>query len=84
MFCEAKSSGLVITKKMSDISQQFDSLSFSGNDNQKGNKQVARLPIAPMTAKILERGSFHEETFDADFLDGVIGGGNGSKRHEIT
>lgn len=64
MFSESSnvsSSGLVITRKLGDTSsqQQLDSLNYYGGNFN--NKQIARLPIAPVTAKILQRGSFHEE-----------------------
>uniref|UniRef100_A0A336LV16 CSON005340 protein n=1 Tax=Culicoides sonorensis TaxID=179676 RepID=A0A336LV16_CULSO len=69
MFTDVQSSsGMVITKKLSDMPQmqqenhELDSLNFF---NQKGpNRQIARLPIAPITAKILQRGSFHEDEDD--------------------
>lgn len=83
MFCDASrsssGSGLVITRKLSDMttvqptSEQLDSLSFyGGNSDKKGaNRQIARLPIAPLTAKILQRGSFHEDELEeATRMDG--------------
>lgn len=80
MFCDttkSSGSGLVITKKFGDMTvqqqcQQLDSLNFYGGSSyQKGaNRQIARLPIAPITAKILQRGSFHEEVEENDIDSG--------------
>lgn len=61
----------MVTKRV-EANHTFDSLTYSINQSSVANltaiNKIAKLPIASVTAKILERRSFHEEEDE----DGLI------------
>lgn len=67
MFCDTNASGWMVTKRY-DAIQTMDSLTYSVQQSSVANvtpiAKLAKLPIAAVTAKILERRSFHEEDED--------------------